>query len=355
MRGLPVAIRWALLVVLSVILIWVIELIRLPAAALLGAMIAGMIVATNQGQVVLPRWVFLIAQGFIGCLMARAITREIVTEMYGHWPLFLASGLAVIAICSGLGLAMARSKMLPGTTAIWGSSPGASSVMVLMAEAYGGDIRLVAFMQFLRMVMVAAVGSIIARLWIVSDHPPPITAGWFDSVPAAPFAATVAIALTCAAVGARSKLPGGPVLLALVSSTVLQVGGATTITLPPLLLLVCYAIFGWFIGLRFTREIVIYAARLTPRIIGAIFGLICGCAALAYVVHLITGVDMLTAYFATSPGGADSVAIIASSSQVDLPFVMAMQITRFLLVLALGPWVARASVRWIGRKAPEGA
>ena len=40
--------------------------------------------------------------------------------------------------------------MLPGTTAVWGSSPGAATAMVLMAEAFGADARLVAFMQYLR-------------------------------------------------------------------------------------------------------------------------------------------------------------------------------------------------------------
>ena len=38
--------------------------------------------------------------------------------------------------------------MLPGTTALWGTSPGAASVMTIMAESYGADMRLVAFMQY---------------------------------------------------------------------------------------------------------------------------------------------------------------------------------------------------------------
>ena len=49
------------------------------------------------------------------------------------------------------------------------------------------------------------------------------------------------------------------------------------------------------------------------------------------------GTDPLTAYLATSPGGADSVAIIAASSNVDVPFVMAMQMARFILVLLVVP------------------
>ncbi len=49
-----------------------------------------------------------------------------------------------------------------------------------------------------------------------------------------------------------------------------------------------------------------------------------------------------------SPGDADSVAIIAASSHVDLPFVMAMQMARFILVLLVGPALARTVARWTG-------
>ncbi|HUO98599.1 MAG TPA: AbrB family transcriptional regulator, partial [Rhizomicrobium sp.] len=59
------------------------------------------------------------------------------------------------------------------------------------------------------------------------------------------------------------------------------------------------------------------------------------------VLTKIAGIDPLTAYLATSPGGADSVAIIAASSKVDAPFVMSMQMARFAAVLATGPALAR--------------
>jgi uncharacterized protein len=42
------------------------------------------------------------------------------------------------------------------------------------------------------------------------------------------------------------------------------------------------------------------------------------------------------------------VAIIAASSQVDLSFVMAMQVARFILVLLVGPAVAKMVARWAG-------
>ena len=37
--------------------------------------------------------------------------------------------------------------------------------MMIMAGAFGADARLVAFMQYLRVVLVAAVASLVARFW----------------------------------------------------------------------------------------------------------------------------------------------------------------------------------------------
>ena len=58
------------------------------------------------------------------------------------------------------------------------------------------------------------------------------------------------------------------------------------------------------------------------------------------LVHA-AGIDPLTAYLATSPGGMDSVAIIAASSNVDMSFVMALQAVRLVIVLLVGPPLAR--------------
>jgi uncharacterized protein len=118
-----------------------------------------------------------------------------------------------------------------------------------------------------------------------------------------------------------------------------------TITLPPWLLAIAYALVGWSIGFRFTREIVLYAGRQVPRMLASIFTLIAMCGGLAFALHEAAGTDALTAYLATSPGGADAVAIIAASSPVDVPFVMAMQIGRLLIVILIGPSLARMIAR----------
>jgi membrane AbrB-like protein len=339
-------VKWGLLLAASLAFIVPLELIHLPAALLLGAMAAAILVATFEGKLAVPRWPYVIAQGLIGCLVARSIGPSILLTMVRQWPLFLAGVCAVLVFSTTLGALLARWKVLPGTTAVWGSAPGAATVMVLMSEGFGGDPRLVAFMQFLRVMLVALVASLVARLFAAPGETARAAIDWFPALAAGPMLETLALAVLGAIAGERLKIPAGALLLPLLGGAALSATGVLSITLPPWLMAGCYTLVGWSIGMRFTREIVLYAAHAFPRIIAATLTLIALCGGLAYALHVFAGTDALTAYLATSPGGADSVAIIAASAKVDLPFVMAMQTARFLLVMLAGPSLAKMVARW---------
>ena len=62
-------------------------------------------------------------KGVIGCLIAKAIGAASMGTMLKQWPIFLIGIGAVMAFAAVLGVLLARWKVLPGTTAIWGSSP----------------------------------------------------------------------------------------------------------------------------------------------------------------------------------------------------------------------------------------
>jgi membrane AbrB-like protein len=348
LRTAPTALKWGVLLAGSLAIIVPLEWIRLPAALLLGAMAAAILVAVFEGKLAVPRWPYVLAQGLIGCLVARSIGPAILATMLRQWPLFLAGVCSVLVISTSLGAQLARWKVLPGTTAVWGSTPGAATVMVLMSESFGGDPRLVAFMQFLRVILVALVASIVARLWAAPGDTVRSAVDWFPAVAPEPFWETMALALVGTIVGAKSRIPGGPLLVPLIAGVTLSCTELVTITLPPWLMAGCYVLLGWSIGLRFTREVVLYAARVFPKIAASTLTLIALCGGLAWLLHLAVGTDPLTAYLATSPGGADSVAIIAASSKVDVPFVMAMQTARFILVMLVWPTLARTVARWTG-------
>jgi membrane AbrB-like protein len=243
---------------------------------MLGAIGAAILVSWFEGRVRIPPWAFVIAQGFVGCLVARSITLDILATLLREWPMFLTLIGAVIFFATSLGYALAGWKVLPGTTAVWGSSPGAATAMVLMADAFGGDMRLVAVMQYLRVACVGLVASVAARAWSASGAGA-VAIDWFPPLAAGSFLGTLALAIGGAVVGPKSTIPAGPLLLPLFVGALLSASHALAITLPPWLLAVCYALVGWSIGLRFTREFVLYATEQLPRILASIFALIAVC------------------------------------------------------------------------------
>lgn len=337
----PVRVQWALLLALSVLFALGFIALRLPAALLLGPMAAAILVAASGGSARLPFPPFFAAQAIIGCMIADKLPLSLAGEVARNWPIFIGGVLSVIFAASLLGWLLARWRVLPGATAVWGSAPGAATAMTLMSESYGADMRLVALMQYLRVVCCAVVASFVARLWTDGSGgaPPPIV--WLPAVPLLPFAATLALAAVGVAAGLGRRIPGGAMLTPLALGLALKAIFGMSFALPPWLLAMSYAIVGWGVGVRFTPDILGHAARALPRVLAAILALIAICGGFAVVLHFVAGVDALTAFLATSPGGADSVAIISASSKVDMPFVMAMQMTRFILVILFGPLLAR--------------
>jgi membrane AbrB-like protein len=351
---LPVFARWAVLIALSVLFAALLTWARLPAALLLGSMLAGILVENGGAGILVPQLPFSFAQAVVGCMIARVLTSTILHSFLHRWPLFLGISLLVIVTSCLLGWIISKFRILPETTAIWGLLPGAVSAMMVMADAYGADARLVAFMQYVRVVMVAIVASIIARLWV---HAPAVASAtlavWFAPIHALPFFETLVLVLAAVILGPVSRIPAGILLIPMFLGTVLQFNGLVEIELPSWLLVVSYFLLGWTIGLRFTRELLVYAIRALPKMIVSILMLIAFCGGLAFALVEVLDIDPLTAYLATSPGGADSVAIIAASTNVDVGFVMAQQIARFMLVLIVGPVLSRFVAGQIAGKVPN--
>lgn len=340
---------WGFLAVLTAVCITVLTLIGLPAAALVGAIGAGVFVSA-YGDIPLkvPPVIFLISQSLLGCMIARIFTPAVLESIADNGVLVIGSVLSVLACSFVLGALLTRSRVLPGSTAIWGSWPGAASVMAIMAEAYGADIRLVALMQYLRVVMVALAASVVSMCFGIAPESagaaPSFWETFFPALDIFQLGLTVVLALACTAAASVTKFKPGPLLLSMAAGAVLNNMGVMTIQMPPWLLLLTYVVIGWSIGLRFTRQIIIYALHVLPKIFGSILTLLVLCGGIALLISVMTGIDPLTAYLAASPGGADSIAIIAASADVDMAFIMSVQIARFILILLVGPFAGRMLV-----------
>ncbi|MGD9741031.1 MAG: AbrB family transcriptional regulator [Dongiaceae bacterium] len=345
--------QWAILLVGSLVLTLVIEIWALPAAFLLGPMVVGVVIALKGATIRTPNMLLFFAQAIIGCLIARSITLDILATVLQNWLPILIVVMTTILASAFVGWLMVRFSTLPGTTGAWGSSPGAASTMVVMAEAFGADPRLVAFMQYSRVLLVALTTSLISRFVfdVVGQSAPSVH--WFGGTQWLPFAQTFAVAAIGATIGVRLRIPAGAMLVPVMAGSMLQSTGLATMELPPWLLAVSYAILGWYVGLRFTRDIVFHVLRALPQTLLSMLALLGLCGGSAFLLTRLLHIDPLTAYLATSPGGLDTVAIIAAASTADIAFVLALQTVRFLLVILIGPPMANLTARLAGVRHPK--
>nr|WP_204262717.1 AbrB family transcriptional regulator [Methylobacterium sp. BTF04] len=339
---------WAALVLTSGALAYGLSVAGFPAALLLGPMLAAIAFGVKGARLSVPRAGFQAAQAMIGCLVAKSVTAEIVATLTGHGLLILAVVLVTVLAGAVVGWTLTRLRVLPGTTAAWGSSPGGAAAMVAMSEDYGADPRLVAFMQYVRVVAVVLSASLVARLLTDVSTPGGVAAAAAEASTPLSVAATLAIAAAGAGIALALRMPAGGLIGPMVLGAVLHATGTVAMALPLPLLDLAYATIGWYVGLRFREETLRETVTALPGILIATLGVIALCGLWAYGLTYLLPVDFLTAYLATSPGGLDSVAIIAVGSKVDVSFVLAVQTLRLFVVLITGPVLAK----WIARGAP---
>src|SRR5260370_17683603 len=89
--------QWVGLIVLSVgigaVLLW----LHAPAALMLGPLVAGIVIASGGGRVRFPLPAFVVAQGIIGCILARMVPLSILGDILAHLLLFSPAILSCLA------------------------------------------------------------------------------------------------------------------------------------------------------------------------------------------------------------------------------------------------------------------
>jgi membrane AbrB-like protein len=346
LRSWPMPGRWAALVVLSSFVSVALATAGLPAVLLLGPMISAIVFGVNELPLPVPGWLYVAAQGVIGTMVAGSITPAIVRSFTHDGLLFCLVMAATLLAAALIGWLISRTGLIPGATAVYGTSPGAASAMVLLGEAQGADARLVAFMQYSRVLLVALAAALVAHLWADAGGVHAAGAHWFATVRWGTLTMTGLLAVLGQQAARMLRLQAWAVLGPVLLLSVLHAMGLIVIELPRWLLAAAFALIGWRIGLGFRRDALFHAAHALPVITAGALSLMGICGLLAWCLARLAHVDALTAYLATSPGGLDSVAIIAASSpHVDLPFVLALQSVRLLLVMSFAPLLTRLVVR----------
>jgi membrane AbrB-like protein len=215
-----------------------------------------------------------------------------------------------------------------------------------MSEELGADDRLVAFMQYLRVLAVVLLTPALAALAFSSGHGSrPELAGLPFGGSTTGWLLTLGVAAAGALLAERFRMPGGRLLGPMVLGAAVSVAVPGGFDAPPVLRELAFAVIGLQVGLRFTADTARQVGTLIVPVLAGILGMVLGCFGLAAAVAASTSIPLADAYLATTPGGLIAVAAVALDTGADVTFVVAEQTLRLVVMVAVAPLVVRFVAR----------
>lgn len=363
-RPVVLALKWAAIVAVCQVLGNVADLAGVPAPHLIASLFVGVLAALlRSAPGTMPKKLNRSSQAAVGVLMGSYLDPGALGSVGNHLvPLALVT-FSTIALCLISALALPRFSSLKRSDSILGMVPGGSAAIIACADELDADARSVAFMQYVRVALVAASAPLVVMM--ISGGPSgdagdPVNAftvlvGSVGLVSGShPIAGLTLLAGLCALgihTGRRLSLPApsllGPMLLAMLA---VLTGAGSGFAPSGLLQDLVFAIVGLEVGLRFSPESIRDVGRCAPHVLIAVLTVCAGCAALAGGFSLATGIPFIDSYLATTPGGINAVLATSASMNANIALISTAQSLRLFAVVLVAPPLIRQLAKPSGQR-----
>ena len=289
----------------------------------------------------------LTAQGILGVTTGMMLETFSFSALGSSWPIVVAVALGtlLISVIGGALLGLHR-EVTPLTGALSLVAGGASGV-VAIARELGGDDRVVAAIQYLRVALItAAMPVIVAVIYHGAGTHVTHTTGkaaftWYFSMLVVALIIVVGVAA-----GRLVRLPGAGLLGPLAITIALELSGfAERLDVPTMVVEAGFMIIVWQSVLGLNRESLRAIRRILPGALALIFVLNVAAAGLGVLLAHVARLSTLDGYLATSPGGIYAVLGTAEGSGSNVTIVMATQVLRVVVMLFAAPFIARLFMR----------
>jgi uncharacterized protein len=338
--------RWLVLVAIAVTV--PLTMIGVPSAALFAALIVGIALALlSYAPAGAPRKAGIAAQGVLGVYIGTMVHRDALTALGSNWWIVLAVAVSTLVLSLGAGALLGLHRDISPLTGALALVAGGASGLVAIARELGGDDRVVAVVQYLRVALITASMPIVVTLVYHAEKTgeaatvtESASAPWYVSV-----GMLVVVVLIGATAGRWMRLPGAGLLGPMALTIALELTGTSFgLSVPLALVQLGYAVIGWQAGVAFTRESLRAIGRALPAALGLIVALNLATAGLGVLLARVAGISPLEGYLSTSPGGIYAVLATAVETGSNVTFIIAAQVVRVLLMLFAAPLIARGFV-----------
>ena len=332
--------RWFSLVVVTVVLTIGAAQLSIPSPGLFVALFVAVVFALAGWAPAsgLPKRLGIASQAILGVEIGTLVQRDTLATLGDNWLPVVLACLGTLVLSIGAGALLGLRGDVDSLTGALALVAGGASGLVAIAQELGGDERVVAVVQYLRVVLVTTTMPLVATLVFSARG----TDAVFVVTAGAPWYLDLIFVAFCAAVGylfARLiKLPAPGLLGPLILATVVDLlGFSFGAGVPPVLLAAAYIGIGWQAGMRFTIESLRSISRVLPTALLLIIGVTVGCAMLGLWLTNATSITAYEGYLATTPGGVYAVLAVAASTGANVTFVVAAQVIRVFMMLFAVP------------------
>jgi uncharacterized protein len=320
-------------------------LLGVPAGWLSGSIlaVAGASLAGRPMHIPTPlmRAIFVL----IGISLGAVVTPETLHGM-ATYPLSIAVLLFAMVFISIGGAEYLRLVHRWGKVdAYLAASPGAMSQVLAVGAELGADLRAIAIVQSIRVVVIAVgLPAGLSLLGLVGQAGPRVTGtlslGGLDEL-----AILAAASSAVAVIAYRLRFPGGLLFGAMLTSAVLHGSGLIQAVMPWWIANTAMVAMGAVTGSRFANM----PLRLLVNFIGAAFGTFAVAVIIAavFAAGLISVLSLRVAevMIAFAPGSVDAMMLLALALNLDPVYVGAHHLTRIFFVSLTMPLVARRRAR----------
>jgi membrane AbrB-like protein len=288
-------------------------------------------------------------QGVLG-VSSGLLVREIApsTLSGSDWVAVLAVAIGTLVVCIAGGALLSMHRGISPLTGALSLVAGGSSGVVSIARELGGDDRVVAAVQYLRVAVITAAMPLVVAVVYGGTAAHASVAVASDSMPLVFSLPRIAVIVVVGvAAGRAMRLPGAALLGPMAITIALEFGGLLENLDVPVMLVQAAALgIVWQTVLTFNRESIRAIRRILPSALALITVLNLVVAGFGVVLANVAGLSQLDGYLATSPGGIYAVLGTTIGSDSNVAFVMASQVIRVVLMLFAAPFVAQVFLRF---------
>ena len=324
--------------------------LRIPAGALLGAMIAVTVFNLIFEKATMPADMKLISQIATGAYIgARISKKEVIALKHILLPAVIMTTLLIVFTIS-VGLVIYSTQGLSVPTALFGMAPGGIADMTLAAMDFGADVSAVALLQTIRLIFLLLALPPIIRFYGHKDTPDVETKAAASkkqntkSIKWENLLLTLFVGSACGIVGKIIGIPAGGIVCSMagcIAFNILTERGCMPVSLRRFVQMLAGALIGTSIG----REEVLIMRTMWPVVLMAMACfLFIDLIASALIVRF-TDMDRTTALFSCSPGGMTDLTLLSEEYGADTLKVAGMHMVRMISVVAFYPLIISILMR----------